>query len=114
MTQNLCCNGLVISADIVIPESQDPHPNFIQPIGPPLVIGDGVGIRVLAAIQLDGQPLTDTVEVEDVSSHWVLSAELEAGKGAVAQDRPQFGFGVGGRLAHLACETEKPVIVARR
>jgi hypothetical protein len=46
MTQNLCCNGLVISADIVIPESQDPHPNFIQPIGPPLVVGDGVGIRV--------------------------------------------------------------------
>ncbi len=61
-------------------------------------------LRVLPAVEFDGDRGIDAAEIHDISRDWNLPAEFESAKSSSAQDSPKNILGRGLRLAQSARE----------
>src|SRR5450432_3943275 len=61
---------------------------------------------VLRSIQLDHQPRSFAVEIDNVGWQWVLSAKLEPIKLTTPKAQPQFAFSVSRLATKSACAGE--------
>ena len=99
---------------IDIRKPQNAYAQLIEPIGTRGVIFHIFGECMLAAIEFDGQFCANTVEVDDIATNGMLATKLKAGKGANAENRPQFAFGIRGFGAEFSREFQQAAIIVAR
>ena len=87
-------NGIPIIDDLGIPKPDHGEAEALD-LGRPLGVILGFP-AMLASIDLNDQPSVDTNEIEGVAEQRNLPAELEPIETAVAQQRPEDVFGLGG------------------
>ena len=90
--QDHVANAFDLFEDFIIPETQDPKPQFAQ-MGIALDIPGGV--RMLPSIHSDNQSSLDTHEISDAGADRTLAPEPVPSKLPMAHASPQHAFGVG-------------------
>ena len=87
-------DALQLFEDDVVAEPKHVNSAPAEVSAPPIVVGLRRSLQVLAAVELDGQTLVGTIEVEDVGTAGMLAAEFETGESLGPQARPQEGLRV--------------------
>jgi hypothetical protein len=95
-------NELLFRPEMGIPKSQDLHAVSFQPRIPLRIQSPPLRKPVLTAIQLDIQARFQTKEIQNISSHRLLSPKLIGGKPPVSQPAPNKPFRPGIVLAQCA------------
>ena len=76
-------------------------------MGSPEIILTILRDRMLPPIRFHDQLRLMTIEIEDVTPHRHLPAELEASKPPISQQRPETLLGISGMRPHLASEVDQ-------
>src|SRR5436190_16026122 len=92
-----------IAKHLVIPEPQHAYSTPRQKRRTALVGERLCGLRMLAAVEFDGEPRRIAVEVQHVGRYLCLATELETTESAVAKHLPQQPLGVGRSATKAAC-----------
>jgi len=95
-------NELLFLPEVRIPKSQDLHAVSFQPRIPFRIRSSPLRESVLTAIQLDIQARFQTKEIQNISTHRLLSPKLIGGEPPVSQPAPNKPFSPGIVLAQCA------------
>ena len=95
-----------VLVDVVVGDAQDADRELAEDVSACLVVLAPGRVIVDTAVELDDEALRRAVEVDDEAGDDLLSPELEAVKGAVAEDLPGGRFGGGRRLSKAPGELE--------
>jgi len=74
---------------IIVPESDDPYARSLKNFRPLFVIQTLLIAIMPSAIKLNSNPRIMTVEVEDISTKWILPPELKTTETTSSQERPK-------------------------
>jgi hypothetical protein len=86
--------------NVVVPKPEHSVASRFQPSGAPLIVLDSLGM--LASINFDHEVRLEAGEVQTVTAHWDLAAEVKAIDLLAAQPTPKASLSIGHRCSKLS------------